>query len=251
MTAGEPMMILSPCGVNCSYTVEFEGPWFECVAASSIRYLNSTDVSATDGAFIAYSGSHLGGGFSGFDEFTPFEVYTYFPIAGNNDEIDFYGINVPAVGVIAGLQNTLSCVAWRAKYTLINTYENNIYRVDSSAQKLALLSPAPTADVSGITANSTTPGNWSTEAVEWYRDANMFAIAQSMIMPLIGNYTTSISITGPFIETTPLSLGNTSISDPPLGGGKDLWTYDVRWTEDLVYDDKGDDEEFCRAFSFY
>ncbi|KAF8866218.1 hypothetical protein BDZ45DRAFT_335521 [Acephala macrosclerotiorum] len=55
--AGEPTTIPFPCGVNCSYTIEFEGPWFECNTIENVAYLDWTDFSNTTGA-VAYNATY-------------------------------------------------------------------------------------------------------------------------------------------------------------------------------------------------
>lgn len=52
LIGGESSAMPSPCGTNCSYIVEFEGPYMECNSTTSTQLFDDAAVS-----FLVYSGN--------------------------------------------------------------------------------------------------------------------------------------------------------------------------------------------------
>ncbi|KAI9644828.1 hypothetical protein NHQ30_006855 [Ciborinia camelliae] len=236
MTGDQPFWFTPDCIENCSYTIQFPGPWLECNASTEITYLNTYDF--PDGMFNMYEGRYntpfehdeMGASAKGLP-FT-FDTVTYSPIAANIDETTLYGPTnrTGHEGLIGAKKNMMSCELWRADYTLAVNYTNGFQVLSSSAQKVDILQPSLWRSVHGIADENTTHLRWDTNDTEWYRDINLGSIAEAVIKPLRGNYTSAISISGPFNETTPVTFSNNTnnaVFNPPLDGEGNLWSHNI------------------------
>lgn len=198
LVAGEAFPLSSPCGGNCSYSIEFEGPYVECNdSAPTTLIANVTDLypifygswnSPAVGSQFAHSVSNYTTAF--------FNTSTLTPVAVDNK---------PVVPVLTVQQNNVSCVPGRAKYTIKNRYDNNVYSRNVTREpidKLINLASSLTHDgiviVPGFTQNGTfaygtEPANWSTHALEYYRDENMMAICDGMMSWLQGYFQATVA----------------------------------------------------------
>jgi hypothetical protein len=193
MTDGAPNVLPSPCGVNCSYELAFEGPYVQCTNASSYTYLNMTDFSFQiyTGTFGALSNTSCYRNVYRKSGIMYFNTTTLIPL-----EFDTYTLSL-LVEV-----NNLSCVPFRANYSITNTYENNIQKTKVTTipieplvnfnQNCTLQGPE-TIEVPGFSSGGngwvgTNPANWSGDALAWYRDLQIMALFDAMAIPLSGNY---------------------------------------------------------------
>jgi len=194
LARGEAFAFPSPCGVNCSYTTEFEGPYFEC-ANHTETYLHETQDWQTQDIFEIYAGywyedylTRPGQRLSNatYSNFN-FSSRTLTPLQQNTTD-----------GSLIIRQDDLICLPGRAKFTVNNTYRNNIQNRIVSAElieRLVNLKP-PTKDniviVSGYQDTlgygpGKIPANWSSQALAIYRDVNHMTIISSMMSYLTGN----------------------------------------------------------------
>ncbi|RDW70353.1 hypothetical protein BP5796_08750 [Coleophoma crateriformis] len=237
MIAGEQLAMPSLCGANCSYIMEFEGPYLDCTETITNKF-TTVNMSASD-TFPVYSANLMTA------DKTNFTATTSFPVAANANIANAMG------GTLYSEEHNLTCSPWRAKYVLNNTYENNIQNMQLSTEKIAPLnltgpylvavaeSGAAGIPVSNFTApNSnafgTTPANWSVDAVNWYRDYNMYTIIEAMTSPLNGTYYAPLYSVGPFNDTIPGAPAfNGTISNNITQGGN-FYTHNVSWVRDIT-----------------
>jgi len=203
MVGGEALPVPSICGNNCSYVVEFEGPYLGCTNYTSMVWFNTTNMgnytmALFDGHLfdpgqnggLSYNGIHNGTYSTDY-----YNASTLTPVMANFAAMtDGYNTSVLA------RNDTISCTFQRAKYTVNNTYVNSVHSRDIVAEpidKIVNLIP-PTHDyivvVPGITnANGsdwgTAPANWSDYALAYYRDLQHSELIEAMLYYLDGNFT--------------------------------------------------------------
>jgi hypothetical protein len=228
----------SPCGVNCSYVMEFEGPWLECVNCTT-TYFNES------GTFPIYAGSWndprsaavTQSRYNGTFSIASFNSSTLVPIAYNNEN-----------QTVLIQQNNLLCLPARANFTVNNTWTNNVYqrkvspKTTSRLVNLEPLSHDSEVAVPGFcNAESfglgTAPANWSEYALSFYRDLNHISIISAMMYYLQGNVIASDNVvTNPLaiinspsdILNTPLNVQNNATS---TNGSE--WSY-VQWSQPIT-----------------
>ncbi|KAI9785818.1 MAG: hypothetical protein M1816_008210 [Peltula sp. TS41687] len=183
MITGEYALMPSPCGSNCLYTVQFEGPYLEC-NSNTIEYTTKPLPSDLD-IQIRYSGPERMA-----------KNGTVLP----EERVDVLADLLTTVGPLpdsdSDKRNTtdysmtlynMSCTPLRARYTLTNSYENNTQRITYSTTPLGKLTKvANGTPVQGLNFDS--DGKWDQDNVDWYRDGNLLAIFKSMVFPLEGSY---------------------------------------------------------------
>lgn len=108
-------------------------------------------------------------------------------------------------------EDLLVCSPGRALFTVNNIWEDNIQRREydvapiSQLTNLALLTHQSEVIVPGFCAETGTgygtgPANWSTAALDWYRDNNMMTIFASMLSFLDGEYLARLVATNSSIK---------------------------------------------------
>ena len=198
LIAGDSFAMPSPCGVNCSYVMEFEGPYFECNDTS-------TDTTFYDAAeyFTIYSGQWssppsaalIQSLYNGTYTLAYFNSTTLTPVAVDNAASGNQSTN----SSVSIQEDNVICLPGRANFTVNNTWENNVLsRTVSSTPidrliNLDLQTHQGVVVVPGFCApigNSygTTPANWSTAALAFYRDNNMMTIFNAMVSWLDGEF---------------------------------------------------------------
>lgn len=194
----------SPCGLNCSYMTVFEAPWFNCSNVSTTYAISSDRVPDSSQIFISQWNSPTSSlmplthpGYNG----------TYTQALLNTSTLSIMSVNYTADPVLGPQlnsavirQDNLTCSPGRARYTINNTYENNVHlrKVVSAVPieiltNLALRTHDNVVTVPGFNADSgsgygTRPANWSAAALAYYRDNNMMAIFSSMASWLDGHF---------------------------------------------------------------
>ncbi|CZT09487.1 uncharacterized protein RAG0_14244 [Rhynchosporium agropyri] len=202
LVTGEAFPVQSPCGTNCSYSTQFEAPYFECNHSTKSSIYNAQD------SLRIYSGkwfapithkSKYGPRYNGTYTLANFNSTTLTPIFISNNT----GEQAENAQVTVSEDNTV-CAPGRAKYTVYNKYENNIHTRNITREpvdrlkNLALTTHDGSVIVSGFGLNGTrvygtTPADWSTEALDYYRDNNMMAIVSAMMSWVQGDYNASLA----------------------------------------------------------
>ena len=188
----------SPCGVNCSYVIEFEGPYMICnTTTTSTRFDDAGQVFPVfTGIWTQPFGSPLNPALRSNSTYTQarFNSTTLFPLEVN---VTNSGLNS---SVVMQQDNTI-CLPARAKYTVNNTYHDNVLHRNISSEPIDRLTnlvirskdgsmrvPGFILPLSVPPALGIAPANWSTEALAFYRDNNMITILASMMSLLNGTF---------------------------------------------------------------
>ncbi|TVY80729.1 hypothetical protein LSUE1_G003442 [Lachnellula suecica] len=214
LIGGNALAFPSPCGANCSYTTGFEGPWIECNNTQTTNLYDDASQNFTiySGQWISQAGNIISSHntYNGTYSNANFNSTTLTPLVANGTDLDGKG-NTSA---IVQLDNTL-CLPGRAKYTVNHTYKNNIYNRTVTAEVIDRLinlnqlthdSIVPIPGFTDVNGLGTTPANWSSHALAYYRDNNMMAIFTAMMSWLEGEFVAylangrNLSIVGPGFE---------------------------------------------------
>lgn len=190
----------TPCGTNCSYVMEFEGPYMECNISTSAFTSNTTDSpfniftgqwtaspNQSPNPALFYNGTYTLAHFVG-------SVLTPLNVTGTYNG---GGINETAL-----IQNDTSiCAPGRARYTVENRYLNGVQSRNISTKpvdkliNLALPTHNSVVIVPGFCAGSgidlgygTVRANWTNSSLAFYRDNNMMAIFSSLMSWLDGEF---------------------------------------------------------------
>jgi hypothetical protein len=228
LIAGDSLNVGSPCGSNCSYVVEFEGPYVDCNTITDEVLYHSAE-----GFFNIYTGLWFSPVeespnpalfYNGTYTQANFNSTTLTPLQVNGTDLD--GSNSSSVLM---QQETTLCVPGRAKYTVNNTWVNNVqnrtFSVEPIDQLISLVVPTYGNEVivpgfcepSGV-GLGTVPANWSTNALAYYRDNNMMTIFASMMTWLNGTFSAY------------LASGVNTVVGPDVA----FATYVSYWTEDVT-----------------
>lgn len=171
----------SPCGQNCSYGLEIDGPGYKCEDHAKI---NSTAL-ITDVMSI-------------FDT-QGLDVPWTFVAAEELDVIPYYRFSVQSSWLTGNSSNT-SCVPYKAWYKLNITYVNgvqNIIVTPNLYEKLnnsqfwndgSMYPEAPAgSDLANVTVTNSTLGAWPVASVvDLHYRANIAAIKDLLVLPLSG-----------------------------------------------------------------
>ncbi|CZS95332.1 uncharacterized protein RCO7_05773 [Rhynchosporium graminicola] len=201
LLTGEAFPIKSPCGANCSYSIRFEAPYFECnQSTKSSTHKAEALLRIYSGKWFAplTSASKYGPRYNGTYTLANFNSTTLTPTFISNNTGEF-----GAAEVTVNEDNTI-CAPGRAKYTVYNKYENNIHTRNFTREpidrllNLALTTHDGAVSVPGFSLNGTlvygtTPANWNTAALNYYRDNNMMAITSAMMSWIQGEFRASLA----------------------------------------------------------
>lgn len=210
MVSGEALPMPSICGVNCSYIMEFEGPYLGCEHSTSADWHNTTfyetdvglvgnlsmniyQASVYDPGKIAGPGPPLPN--KGTYSANYYNGTTLYPLLANEAALT----DSSNTSVLA-LSDNVKCSFQRAKYTINHQYINSVHSRSIIAEpidKLVNLIPPTyenTISVPGIGLPKgfdfgTTPANWSDSAKAVYRDLQHCQIIDSMLYYIDGNFT--------------------------------------------------------------
>ncbi|CZR55289.1 uncharacterized protein PAC_05176 [Phialocephala subalpina] len=229
LVAGEALTMPSPCGANCSYVVEFEGPYVECTNSSQTAVVvNSDGLQIYTGDWISPASAQLAQSlYNGTYTLAHLNTTTLTPISVNVLK-SLPNSTTPTTYVTVQQDNTI-CSPGRAKYTLNHTYVNNVHSRNVTMEPvdrlidLALQTHGGIVVVPGFTLNKTfaygtQPANWSTNALNFYRDNNHMAILDAMMSWLAGSFNASLQYADADSPSTALS--NSS--------------YDLAWEESFI-----------------
>ncbi|APA09459.1 predicted protein [Sclerotinia sclerotiorum 1980 UF-70] len=227
MITGQTSDQPSPCGENCSFIIEFEGPSLECNSTSTNITTSHTGTNTTDfPLFTIYTGNWTSGLPSSTSPQTnalPNKTYTNAHWQSRtltllNAEIILTNSTLhPPVTVLntSFTQNTLSCIPSRALYTINSTYISNILTRNITRKFISPLTNLVStpnhsisvpgfANASEINTNEgfgTNPAEWSEEARDYYRDWNLMVVIETMVSYLAGGYTAMPAIWPVEVET--------------------------------------------------
>lgn len=238
----------SPCGANCSYTMEFEGPWMECSNSTTVTYWNDTYV-----PFPIYAGEWLSPLsaqllhtlYNGTYTLARFNSSTLTPLAANHEQL----MNMQNASALIR-QDNINCSPGRARFQVNNTYVNNVQSRNISVTpidkliNLALLTYQGEVIVPGICAKTgygfgTGPANWTDFSRSYYRDNNIMAIFSAMMSWMSGKFLGTLSD-----DSTP---GNPNTSPGP-------WFTDLHWTNPVTVTASGlavdNGRELQRLYSY-
>jgi hypothetical protein len=212
LITGESFPMASPCGVNCSYTLQFEGPYTACSTNSSttvyenLTALPTTVYSKATEQWIIYSGQWISPStaflvqslYNGTYTLAHLNATTLMPLSFTTND------TTGALTSVTIQNDNTICTPGRADYTIQNTWLNNVYSrqvtrvpVDKLIN-LVLLTHGSTVIVAGFTQNSTvnygtTPANWTSDALAFYRDNNYMAMFDAMISWLQGEFHATVA----------------------------------------------------------
>lgn len=209
MVNGEPSVIPSFCGANCSYTITLDGPYFVCNASvlNATLYNGNTPLTIYDATYAPGS------------DITPsFQAKLWSPTAISNY-------------MLIATQQNLTCLPYRAEYVLSNIYENSVPNLTlstKSIQPLVSFNDTPfiiqplseNPDISSFT--STSALNWTNIGLQRYRDINLLNIINVVAVSLSGQYNMDSFQGGGPCNTTISGFGNTS------------WCVDNVWTDGVI-----------------
>jgi hypothetical protein len=238
LVKGETFNLQSPCGVNCSYVMEFEGPWLECANSTTSFFNESGEFSIYDGSWTdPRTASVTQSLYNGTFSIANFNSSTLTPVAYNNDNQS-----------VLIQQNNLLCLPARAKFTINNTWTNNVQKREVSSETISrLVNLEPLSHDSEVTVSGfcsttgsglgTAPANWTDYALSFYRDLNHISVISAMMYYLDGsviasdNVVTDLSaiVNSPSdILNTPLNIKN---NDTSSNGSE--WSY-VEWSQPIT-----------------
>lgn len=236
LVAGESFTMPSPCGANCSYTMSFEGPYMKCTTSSSILHYDDAT-----GIFNAYTGQW----FSPIDAVhdtrhshngtytrSIYNATTLNGIQVNGSLLDGNGNSSALVQ-----EDSIACTPGRAHFTVAYNYTNNIMSRNVSSQPvdslINLIVPThenivivPGFPAPNGTALGTVPANWSSFALNYYRDNNIMAIHGAVSSWLNGSFQTF------FADGQNRPVTGESTAGTPFPSYLPLWEEQIKLTSD-------------------
>lgn len=177
MLAGSYITSLSPCGQNCSYTIDVNAPTFQCnkssVSPDLFSWVNHTYTQYGTFQYIFAAHANSAALVEPSDSFN-------FQIAWSNG------------GTTGNLQN-LSCTAYEAVYTLQIGYREGLQTVTSTEMQLGPMLnssnlytdfgmyPQNEGNVTDPVVNATSVGSGGGNVTDTNRRANMAAIQDTVV----------------------------------------------------------------------
>ena len=215
----------SPCGVNCSFVTEFEGPYMNCTTNTATETHHDPTDPFTKypiylGNWSAPAQTRVGQSLVRQNYTTAqFNSFTLTPMSVNFTT----GLNVTNVTVQLQ-RDMIICTPGRAKYNVNYTYENNVQQRKISATPISILInlQPPTHDnvvivpgLAPIEDFGTGPAQWDTEALNFYRDNNHMAIFRGMMSWLSGFFIGELGNNGsPLAPAVPGRFNNLTWLEP-------------------------------------
>jgi hypothetical protein len=218
--------------------MEFEGPWLECTNSTTTFFNKSGDFPIYEGSWTdPRTASVTQSLYNGTFSIANFNSSTLTPVAYNN-----------ANQSVLIQQNNLLCLPARAKFTVNNTWTNNVQQKEVSSEiisRLVNLDPlshdsevvVPGFCSTNSLALGTAPANWSDYALSFYRDVNHISIISAMMYYLEGNVIASDNVvTDPSaIINSPSDILNTPLNikhnDTSMNGSE--WSY-AEWSQPIT-----------------
>jgi hypothetical protein len=186
----------SPCGPDCAYSLQFEGPYLRCTNSISNQTSDPTGVaSCGENAFSASNVSTMGLGDS------------YYNVGDAFNRSTSRSIGRTSKGHVWQEIESLSCVPSRATYTVNVAYRGGKQDIIRSQKYIGSLrdmiapdydyiphtpqcDPLLNKDTDAYTACIRyTPAIWNEPLLLVLRALNHFSFIDAMVSPLTGNYT--------------------------------------------------------------
>ncbi|KAF7863980.1 hypothetical protein EAF04_006945 [Stromatinia cepivora] len=257
MITGQAFEQPSPCGENCSFVLEFEGPTLECNSSSKNITTSQIGNAATDFPFFTIYSGNWTSDFSPATSAPPNVLSngTYTNAYWQSSTLTLLDAEITVINSTlhnttttttttlntSTTQNNLYCIPGRALYTINNTYISNMLTRNISStfisplSNLQLSTPNNSiavpgfANISGMATDhgfGNVPANWSVEARAYYRDLNMMMIVNTMFYYLAGGYTAMPAI---WLETDEERVQDIITNkgwgeSPPIFGNADAGT---------------------------
>ncbi|KAH6892480.1 hypothetical protein B0T10DRAFT_560066 [Thelonectria olida] len=219
LSTGDVLSSSSPCGPNCTYSVAFEGPHFQCTKKAIIEIGNriETNEKTEDGALKYYS--------AGFQEgFVKEPTITKWPDPKPEDILyPNFVINVSSpFGYLTDapygwIVNTtrLECQPGIVTYELHVSFENGVRNLSLSRRgDVRSLSELFLPSVSPPASDTEDSYRWNTKEYNNLKAVNVYAIITAMVQPLTGVLPMWAATPSKAIETITLSNGTTVTYNP-------------------------------------
>jgi hypothetical protein len=192
MINGDLKAMISPCGVNCSYNLQFDGPYLSCISTNTSRSMDLHEAPAN------YTLPPI---FEANWTISPNESSSRNALATGH--LDFVVLHADFLGqmpknstnVLNYTENTISCYPRRAEYKLHQTFENGQSTSNVTIGSVYELVPlpgyvTPPPGVNKETWLYNSNGSWGNEADNYLRDSNIMALIQTFASPLLGSFST-------------------------------------------------------------
>lgn len=223
IVSGSPLSIPSFCGSNCSYNITIDAPWLQCETTLVNLTIGGQDISTIYDAYWinpGYPDKHF------LTIPTVQEVQTYNGSAQSFAEniVSSFFIETLSLSAIYGsgsvliTQQNMTCTPGRTIYTLQNTYENNIPKMNiipGQNEKLTNINLGINVVEINSTENTIIPSS-TPDYLAWYRDVNLIALIGVTLDSLAGSYVT-------YEWTIPNST--------PLYISAEGWTHGIAWKD--------------------
>lgn len=238
------MPIPSPCGPNCTYTYEFEGPSFKC-SEEIVNFTTTYDDLGKE--YVIYSASwyYFNDGHDGLGLLDSDPKPALLNISTINiPQIPYLNGDLgPENATVLVTGTNLSCVPYRSQYRITNSYTNSIQTLNYSVTEIEpirnLQGRPGEINITGLVAGNTIiPGDnmlpeddrwlggiqWTNESLSWFRDSQLVAIVSGMATALNGTcFTTQdCTCTGNLTDDTEVSVYWSSITLQTTGSGGPL-----------------------------
>lgn len=186
-----PLDVPRGCRSNCSYGLQFEGPFLQCNAVSKDRTLqvNVSDVQPNNVYQAAWTNSPPER-LSEADRNNPnsvahmdFRTRVLNRLRYTNANGDYE---------LELTETNTSCTPMKAMYHVNNTWINSTHLPSVQVSDIKPLMNVA-KDVPWSTKDILYPNN--TEVVDYIRDSNILSIIQAMLVPLVGSYNAGIGPT--------------------------------------------------------
>lgn len=170
----------SPCGPNCTYNVQFDGPSLNCTKSIYNRTVPNRGIRFCD--YDAYFTSNMSviDGSRGLYMHSPFNFTT-----GGASKGDFNG------SFLQQEMTELSCISGWSSYIANISYSNGVQSIEHARRYKGTLD-----DLDRL-LNEYGPlgGRWPAQLLKTISALNHYALISSLFGPLAGNYSTSRDLT--------------------------------------------------------
>lgn len=181
MVRGERYTMASPCGLNCSYTIQFDGPYLKCNSSTTsvVSLPSSLETTVFEADWLKFNKRR-----------SKFENVPEGPFQLKNLRDCHYNV-FDNYTTITCTQETMSCYPQRAQYHVNQTFQNGQQR--STVQMGQIFDLLPAED--GAAASPVTnPTRWNqglnATAAAYIRDVNILGLIMAMTSSLSGSYST-------------------------------------------------------------
>lgn len=177
----------SPCGPNCRYNFEFNGPYLDC-SNTTLNTLETVDIISYHNHVYTASWINIADEIDdvGTSTMARLEISYLELLSVNNETGSDHKMNVT--------QKTLSCTPSRARYKVKNAYKDNIETIEINAvYERALLD----LERKLYWPKDTAPSNDTDKAnrVAYVEDANIMSITQGFGMAINGTVAAITNLT--------------------------------------------------------